>query len=97
MILWAFPGFQVQRSIDVMTGLSKAFGGLNFNPQDFNGDPLEAAYRTALGDGLEKSFEAGADSLADMAKGLNDRSVAGPDGKAWTEELLASELRRLAW
>lgn len=80
-----------------MTGLSKAFGGLNFNPQDFNADPIEAAYRNALGDGLEHTFAAGADTLADMVKGLNERSVAGPDGKAWTEELLASELRRLAW
>ncbi len=31
-----------------MTGLSKAFGGLNFNPQDFNADPVETAYRNAL-------------------------------------------------
>lgn len=80
-----------------MTGLSKAFGGLNFNPQDFTTDPVEVAYRTALGDGLEKTFEAGAETLADMVKGLNDRSVAGPDGKIWSEALLESELRRLAW
>ena len=80
-----------------MTGLSKAFGGLNFNPQDFTADPVEVAYRNTLGDGLERVFESGAETIADMVKGLNDRNVPGPEGKLWTEALLESELRRLAW
>jgi len=76
---------------------SRPASGFNFNPQDFNADPIEAAYRNSLGNGLESVLGAGAETLADLVKGLNELSVAGPGGRAWTEDLLASELRRLAW
>lgn len=52
-------------------------------------------YEDALGDGLEAILATGADSLADIAQGLNERNVIGPNGLSWTEDLLATELRRL--
>lgn len=53
------------------------------------------SYEDALGDGLEAVLATGVDSLADIAKGLNERNVIGPNGFKWTEDLLAAELSRL--
>lgn len=52
-------------------------------------------YENALGDGLERVLGAGAETLAQIAAGLNAANVSGPDGKAWTESSLAAELHRL--
>lgn len=58
-------------------------------------DPREKAYRDRLGDGLEAVLGAGAEKLADIVDGLNERNVPGPQGLRWSEELLAAELARL--
>ena len=68
---------------------------IGFDPNEYNTDPVEKAYRDALGDGLERVLDAGADTLAAVVAALNERSVTGPGGKSWTEETLASELNRL--
>ena len=59
-------------------------------------DPREQDYRDALGDGLEIVLGDGADTLAALVEGLNARNVHGPKGQRWTEELLESELERMA-
>lgn len=55
------------------------------------------SYEDLLGDGLEAVLAGGADSLEEIAKGLNELNVHGPDGMKWTETLLASEFRRLGY
>jgi hypothetical protein len=52
-------------------------------------------YQDRLGDGLERVLSDGADSLASIARGLNEISVSGARGERWDDDLLASELRRL--
>jgi hypothetical protein len=69
----------------------------NFDPHDYNADPVEQTYRNALGDGLERVLGNGVSNLSELAAGLNSISVTSPLGQSWTEELLESELRRLAW
>lgn len=69
---------------------------LGFDPRDFNLSPVEKAYQDALGDGLEQVLGAGADTLEDLVKGLNELSVTAPGGEKWTVESLAAELNRLA-
>ena len=69
--------------------------GFSYNAEEFGLDPVEKAYRDALGDGLEAAL-AEAQELADIVNGLNDRHVAGPAGERWTEELLVAEFNRLA-
>ncbi len=59
-------------------------------------DPREQAYRDALGDGLEIVLGGGVDTLAALVEGLNARNVHGPKGQRWTEELLETELERMA-
>jgi hypothetical protein len=68
---------------------------LGFDPNIYDTNPVEVAYRNALADGLERVLEQGAENLADIAKGLNELSAFGPDGSAWTEATLAPELARL--
>jgi hypothetical protein len=68
---------------------------LGFDPREFDTDPVEKAYRDALADGLERVLERGADTLADIVKGLNAASVTTKSGGAWSEELLAAELDQL--
>jgi hypothetical protein len=58
-------------------------------------DPREKAYRDRLGDGLEAVLGAGAEKLAEIVEGLNERNVPGPKGLRWSEELLVAELERL--
>jgi hypothetical protein len=67
-----------------------------FDPREFNTDPIEAAYRDALGDGLERVLGGGVETLGDLVSGLNEIHVTAPDGSAWTEDTLAAELNRLA-
>jgi hypothetical protein len=66
-----------------------------FDPHEFNSDPVDKAYRDALGDGLERVLDAGAEALADIVKALNDMSVTTSSGEPWTEESLTAELNRL--
>ncbi len=68
---------------------------LGFDPREFHTDPVETAYRDALADGLERVLSAGADTLGEIVKGLNELSVTRVSGAAWTEESLAAELDRL--
>lgn len=68
---------------------------LGFDPREFNNDPVEKAYRDALGDGLELVLERGADTLADIVKALNDASVTTMSGAPWVEDSLEAELGRL--
>lgn len=68
---------------------------LGFDPREFNTDPVDKAYRDALADGLERVLEHGADTLADVTKGLNELSVSTKSGGPWSEETLAAELDRL--
>lgn len=49
----------------------------------------------ALGDALEEVLEDGADTLQEIADGLNARDMVAPDGSAWSEGSLAAELHRL--
>lgn len=70
-------------------------GSLGFDPNIYDTNPVQVAYRNALADGLERVLEQGGESLAEMVRGLNELSAFGPDGGAWTEETLASELARL--
>ena len=67
-----------------------------FDPREFNTDPIEKAFRDALGDGLEKVLGAGAESMADIVTALNAASVTTRAGLPWTEETLTEELNRLA-
>lgn len=59
-------------------------------------DAREQAYRDALGDGLEIVFGEGAETLKAIADGLNAHNVHGPKGQRWTEDLIESELQRVA-
>src|SRR5262249_39810495 len=68
---------------------------LGFDPNEYDTNPVEVAYRNALADGLERVLDKGAESLADVVKGLNELSAFANDGSAWTEEKLAAELSRL--
>ena len=69
--------------------------GLGFDPREFNEDPVEKAYRDALGDGLERVLDSGADTLGAIVTGLNAASVTTKSGGLWTEDSLAAELNRL--
>ena len=55
-------------------------------------DEREKAYR----DGLEIALAADAKTLSAIVEVLNDRNVHGPKGQRWTEELLETELERIA-
>lgn len=52
-------------------------------------------YENLLGDALERSFGAGVSDLDGVVQGLIDYGVPAPDGKSWSAELLAAELKRL--
>jgi hypothetical protein len=54
-----------------------------------------AVYENALGDALERVFDAGAVELAEISAGLNDNGFRHADGGAWTPERLAAEFARL--
>jgi len=70
-------------------------GKLGFDPRIFTADPVELAYMNALADGLERVLEGGADTLAAIVAGLNERHVTTKSGTTWTEDTLAAELDRL--
>ncbi len=53
-------------------------------------------YEDALGDGLEMVLASGAETMADIVRGLNELNVHGPRGETWNEELLVGEFKRLA-
>jgi hypothetical protein len=48
-----------------------------------------------LADKLEQVFADGAETLADVVRGLNARGEHAPDGASWTEASFAKELKRL--
>jgi hypothetical protein len=54
------------------------------------------SYEDRLGDALETLLGRGADDLAALSSGLNELGIEAPDGVRWTEDNLATELRRLA-
>lgn len=53
-------------------------------------------YEDRLGDALERVFESGAHSLAEVVAGLNGEGFLTADGGAWTEAGFQEEMRRLA-
>ena len=55
--------------------------------------PTEA--ENALGDALVEALDDGAETLAQLADGLNARHLVAPDGSPWTAASLAAELHRL--
>ncbi len=55
----------------------------------------EKSYEDQFGDGIEHLLGKGVDSLPALVAGLNEINVPGPNGEAWTETLLAAELKRL--
>ena len=68
--------------------------GQSLNPhQHRERDPSD--YENILADALERSFAAGVDELQAVVQGLIDYGVPAPEGKSWSAELLASELKRL--
>lgn len=69
---------------------------LGFDPNVYDTNPVEVAHRLALADGLERVLEQGAETLADIIRGLNDLNVTAPDGSGWSEDIFESEIRRLA-
>jgi hypothetical protein len=80
-----------------MRGIPGEAMGLSFNPSHNTSDPVEAAWRDSLADGLERVLESGADSIEALADGLNRLSAGGRQGERWTPETLQAELRRLAF
>ncbi|MBX6317339.1 MAG: hypothetical protein IRZ12_02815 [Pigmentiphaga sp.] len=70
--------------------------------QDRYLEPLQARRRppteweNLLGDSLERAFAAGKHELAPIVEYLNQAGPPAPNGVDWTEELLKSELARLA-
>ncbi len=53
-------------------------------------------WESLLGDSLERAFAAGKHELAPIVEYLNQAGPPAPNGATWTEELLQSELARLA-
>ena len=53
------------------------------------------AYETGLGDALERVFEAGAMTLAEVVEGLNGQQFRTADGQLWTAEGYEAEMARL--
>ena len=56
----------------------------------------EKNYADRLGDGLEYVLASGAETLSEIASGLNEIGVAGPKGERWNETLLVSEFEHFA-
>lgn len=52
-------------------------------------------YENRIGDALEAVFESGAVELPDVVEGLNALGVKSADGRAWTPESFAAEVKRL--
>lgn len=73
--------------------IEKPGEGENIIWQNRSTPPTEA--ENALGDALEKVLGGGAETLPQIAEGLNEHNLLAPDGNAWTEQSLAAELHRL--
>jgi len=56
----------------------------------------QKGYEDRLADGLEYVLASGAETLAEIASGLNEIGVAGPRGERWDERMLEAEFERLA-
>ncbi len=52
-------------------------------------------YENLLGDGIEKAYAAGVHDLDGICAHLNSGCVPAPDGKVWTPDLFAQEMKRL--
>jgi hypothetical protein len=74
---------------------SIANGDLGFDPNEYDTDPVQIAYRDALADGLERVLDQGVENLADIVQALNALSVSGPNGRSWTTDTLEAQLCRL--
>ncbi len=68
---------------------------LGFDPNVYDTNPVEVAYRRAVADALERVLDQGAETLADIVSGMNDLGVTERDGSSWSEETFESEMRRL--
>ena len=68
--------------------------GQFLNPHQHR-DREPSDYENVLGDALERSFAAGVHDLEGVVKGLLDYGVPAPEGRAWSVDLLAAELKRL--
>lgn len=53
-------------------------------------------YENRLGDALEQAFAAGAETLEDVVKALNDGGLRDPAGQPWNPDSLQVEMRRHA-
>ncbi len=68
--------------------------GQSLNPhQTRHREPSD--YENVLGDALERSFAAGIHDLDGIVRGLLEYGVPAPEGKSWSADLLAAELKRL--
>lgn len=52
-------------------------------------------YENALGDALERAYDAGATSAEEVVAALNAAAFRMPDGQAWSVERFEAELARL--
>lgn len=74
---------------------------MNFHPKGQYLEPHQTRdrapsdYENVLGDALERAFGAGITDISRVVQELIDFGVPAPDGAAWSEELLRSELKRL--
>lgn len=59
-------------------------------------DRSPTAYEDLFATTLELAFGSGASELDGLASALNQHGPAHPSKTAWTSELLAAELKRLA-
>jgi hypothetical protein len=57
---------------------------------------VPSAYEDALGDALERVFEAGAVELVDVVAQLNALGSRTPTGQPWTAESFQETMRQLA-
>lgn len=61
--------------------------------QSRQGEPT--SYERQLSTAIEQVFTAGAESPEDLAAGLNEHDVPGPEGELWTAENFTAEMARL--
>jgi hypothetical protein len=66
----------------------------NLRWQTRSAPPTE--FENRLGDTLEQVFDGGAESLAEVVRGLNERGLRAPDGAPWTEQSFQTAMQRLA-
>lgn len=58
-------------------------------------DEPASPYEVKLANLIHACFADGAEELAELVQGLNDRGSKAPDGSPWTEETFQTEMQRL--